>query len=50
MEDRISTMEEMLVRAEERYWQKFIAMEQAIQYANQQSMWLASQMNMYSGY
>ena len=50
MEDRISTMEEMLVRTEERYWQKFIAMEQAIQYANQQSMWLASQMNMYSGY
>ncbi|MGI5927989.1 MAG: flagellar filament capping protein FliD [Thermacetogeniaceae bacterium] len=49
MEDRITSMEEMLLRTEERYWQKFTAMEQAIQYANQQSMWLASQMNMYTG-
>lgn len=47
MDDRIENMEKMLLRTEERYWQKFIAMEQAIQYANQQSMWLASQMNMY---
>ena len=50
LEDRISSMEEMLLRTEERYWQKFTAMEKAIQYANQQSMWLASQMNMYAGY
>lgn len=49
MEDRISNMEQMLLRTEERYWQKFIAMEQAIQYANQQSLWLMSQMNM-TGY
>jgi len=49
MNDRIESMEEMLLRTEERYWQKFTAMEQAIQYANQQSMWLASQMNMYTG-
>lgn len=48
MEDRILTFEEKLIQTEERYWQKFTAMEQAIQYANQQSMWLSSQMNMYS--
>lgn len=49
MEDRIASMQEMLIRTEERYWQKFIAMEQAIQYANQQSLWLMTQMNMYTG-
>lgn len=49
MEDRITSMEEMLIRTEERYWQKFTAMEQAIQNANMQSMWLASQLNMYTG-
>jgi len=47
MEDRISRMEEMLLRTEERYWAKFTAMERAIQYANQQSMWLAMQFNSY---
>jgi len=50
MEDRIADMEERLLRVEERYWQKFTAMEQAIQYANQQSLWLMSQLNMYSSY
>lgn len=49
MDDRIADLEDRLLRTEERYWQKFIAMEQAIQYANQQSLWLASQMNMYTG-
>lgn len=49
MDDRITSFEERLLRTEERYWQKFTQMEQAIQYANQQSMWLASQMDMYSG-
>jgi len=47
MEDRISRMEEMLLRTEERYWAKFTAMERAIQYANQQSMWLAMQFSSY---
>ncbi|WP_296972210.1 flagellar filament capping protein FliD [Tepidanaerobacter sp. EBM-38] len=49
MEDRILNLEEKLVQTEERYWQKFTAMEQAIQYANQQSMWLSMQFNMYTG-
>jgi len=47
MEDRISRMEEMLLRTEERDWAKFTAMERAIQYANQQSMWLAMQFSSY---
>ena len=49
MDDRIADLEDRLLKTEERYWQKFTVMEQAIQYANQQSMWLASQMNMYQG-
>ena len=49
MEGRIDEWEQRLCRTEEHYWQKFTQMEQAIQYANQQSMWLASQMNMYTG-
>ncbi len=49
MENRISNLEEKLIKTEERYWQKFTAMEQAIQYANQQSMWLSMQFNMYTG-
>lgn len=49
MDKRISDMEDKLMRTEERYWMKFTRMEQAIQYANQQSMWLASQMGMYMG-
>ncbi len=49
MEDRIFNFEETLLRTEDRYWQQFIRMEQAIQYANEQSMWLASQLNMYMG-
>lgn len=47
--ERIDDMEERLIRTEERYWQKFTAMEKAIQYANQQSMWLTMQMGQYSG-
>jgi len=49
MEDKIVEMEDRLITIEERYWQKFTDMEQAIQYANQQSMWLAMQFNMYGG-
>lgn len=49
MEKRIDEWEVRLWRKEEHYWQQFTRMEQAIQYANQQSMWLASQMGMYMG-
>lgn len=49
MEKRIDEWEERLWRKEEHYWQQFTRMEQAIQYANQQSLWLMSQMNIYGG-
>ncbi len=48
-ESRISALEEQLKQTEDRYWSKFIAMEQAIQYANQQSMWISMQFGTYLG-
>lgn len=48
-EKRISALEEQLKQIEDRYWNKFTAMEQAIQYANQQSMWLSMQFGTYLG-
>ncbi|WP_213997232.1 flagellar filament capping protein FliD, partial [Tepidanaerobacter syntrophicus] len=48
-EDRISALEEQLKQTEDRYWSKFTAMEQAVQYANQQSMWISMQFGTYSG-
>lgn len=45
-EDRIEKMNELLYKKEESYWQRFTAMEKAIQQMNVQSMWLAQQLNM----
>jgi flagellar hook-associated protein 2 len=49
MEERITDFEERLIRTEERYWRQFTEMEKAINYMNQQSMWLATQLGLYSG-
>ncbi|HHW03137.1 MAG TPA: flagellar filament capping protein FliD [Thermoanaerobacterales bacterium] len=43
--DRISNMEDQLLRIEERYYNQFTQMEQAIAYMNQQSMWLSQQLS-----
>jgi len=48
IEKCIDDWENKLWKKEEYYWQRFTQMEKAIQAANQQSMWLASQMGMYS--
>ncbi|MCF8009884.1 MAG: flagellar filament capping protein FliD [Clostridiales bacterium] len=44
VEDRIDVKEERLEKTEERYWDQFTRMEQAIQKANQQSAWLSQQL------
>lgn len=43
IEDRIYDLNQDLSVIEERYWQKFTAMEKALQQMNQQSQWLMSQ-------
>ena len=42
-EKRISTMEDQLKQAEDRYYKQFDAMEQAISLLNRQSQWLTQQ-------
>jgi flagellar hook-associated protein 2 len=46
LEDQIDRFEDRLIQIEDRYWRQFTAMEQAIQRANQQSMYL---MNAFGG-
>ncbi|MDN5332085.1 MAG: flagellar hook-associated protein 2 [Tepidanaerobacteraceae bacterium] len=48
VDDRIKIMEEKLKEIEDRYWRQFTEMEKAISAMNQQSMWLASQLGLYS--
>jgi flagellar hook-associated protein 2 len=48
VDDKIKVMEEKLKEIEDRYWRQFTEMEKAISAMNQQSMWLASQLGLYS--
>ncbi len=43
VDKQIERMQDRLQRIEDRYWRQFTAMEQAIQHANQQSMFLMEQ-------
>lgn len=43
-EDKIQRMEDKLVDEENRYWDRFTAMENALAHLNQQSAWLANMM------
>lgn len=44
MDKRIESMEDYLVRVEDRYWRQFTAMEKALDQMNSQSMWLSQQL------
>jgi flagellar hook-associated protein 2 len=46
LNSRIAREEELLISKEERYWQRFAAMEKALNSMNQQSSWLMSQLGM----
>ncbi|SHM36628.1 flagellar hook-associated protein 2 [Caldanaerovirga acetigignens] len=48
VDDKIKVMEEKLKEIEDRYWRQFTEMEKAIAAMNQQSLWLASQLGLYS--
>ncbi|KXG78775.1 Flagellar hook-associated protein 2 [Fervidicola ferrireducens] len=48
VDDKIKVMEEKLKEIEDRYWRQFTEMEKAIAAMNQQSMWLANQLGLYS--
>ena len=43
VDEQIERMQERLIQIENRYWRQFTAMEQAVQRANQQSMYLMQQ-------
>lgn len=45
-QDRLEDMQERLFEVENRYWQKFSAMERALQQMQSQSSWLMSQLGM----
>lgn len=47
VDDQIERMQDRLQRIEERYWRQFTAMEQVIQRANQQSMFIFEQFGGY---
>lgn len=44
--NRIAREEDLLLRKENRYWQRFTAMEKALSAMQQQSMWLMTQMGL----
>ena len=44
MDKRIESMEEYLLRLEDKYWRQFTAMEKALNEMNSQSMWLSQQL------
>ncbi|MDD3851313.1 MAG: flagellar filament capping protein FliD, partial [Firmicutes bacterium] len=44
MDKRIESMEDYLVKVEDRYWRQFTAMEKALDQMNSQSMWLSQQL------
>lgn len=44
IDDQLASMENRLLKVEERYWRQFTAMERAIASINQQSSWLTSQL------
>jgi flagellar hook-associated protein 2 len=43
LDSQITRFEDRLLKAEDRYWRQFTAMEKAIQRSNEQSMFLMNQ-------
>jgi flagellar hook-associated protein 2 len=49
LDERIDRMNERLIRAENRYWAQFAALEKAINQMNAQAMWLSMQLGGWPG-